>query len=65
MPEWQEREDDPRRAIRICDLLRMSSGLKVSTPYDPEDPKDVYADHVSPVCAFSCVLCATVLGVLL
>jgi CubicO group peptidase (beta-lactamase class C family) len=25
--EWQE-EDDPRRAIRIIDLLRMSSGLK-------------------------------------
>lgn len=30
VPEWQLPEDDPRAAIRIADLLRMSSGLHFS-----------------------------------
>lgn len=28
VPEWQNSADDPRAAIRIADLLRMSSGLR-------------------------------------
>jgi CubicO group peptidase (beta-lactamase class C family) len=30
IPEWQLPEDDPRAAIRVADLLRMSSGLRFS-----------------------------------
>ena len=30
VPEWQLPDDDPRAAIRIADLLRMSSGLRFS-----------------------------------
>ena len=30
VPEWQLSKDDPRAAIRIADLLRMSSGLRFS-----------------------------------
>ncbi len=30
VPEWQLTENDPRAAIRIADLLRMSSGLRFS-----------------------------------
>ncbi|MGH7551929.1 MAG: serine hydrolase, partial [Longimicrobiales bacterium] len=30
VPEWQNSQGDPRRAIRIADLLRMSSGLRFS-----------------------------------
>ena len=42
---WQ-RPDDPRRAIRIVDLLRMSSGLRFVAPQDPDfDPSRGYADH--------------------
>ena len=44
--EWQ-RPDDPRRAIRIADLLRMSSGLRFVAPQDPDyDPARGYADHL-------------------
>ena len=43
---WQ-RLDDPRRAIRIADLLRMSSGLRFVAPQDPDfDPSRGYADHL-------------------
>ncbi|MGH6814834.1 MAG: serine hydrolase domain-containing protein [Hyphomicrobiaceae bacterium] len=46
VPEWQ-RPDDPRRAIRIADLLRMSSGLRFVAPQDPDfDPSRGYPDHV-------------------
>ena len=44
--EWQG-ADDPRRAIRIADLLRMSSGLRFVAPQDPDfDPAKGYPDHV-------------------
>ena len=42
--EWQG-ADDPRRAIRIADLLRMSSGLRCVAPQDP-DPAQGYPDHL-------------------
>jgi CubicO group peptidase (beta-lactamase class C family) len=43
--EWQAR-DDPRRAIRIADLLRMSGGLRFVSASDPDyDPARGYADH--------------------
>ncbi|MDE3114110.1 MAG: serine hydrolase [Pseudomonadota bacterium] len=34
VPEWQDKAD-PRRAITLSQLLRMSSGLKFYEPYDP------------------------------
>ena len=44
--EWQE-PGDPRRAIRIADLLRMSSGLRFVAPLDPDyDPARGYPDHL-------------------
>ena len=44
--EWQ-RDDDPRKAIRLADLLRMSSGLRFMAPQDPDfDPKRGYPDHL-------------------
>jgi len=44
--EWQG-TDDPRRAIRIADLLRMSSGLRFVAPQDPDyDPALGYPDHL-------------------
>ncbi len=44
--EWQ-RPDDPRRAIRVADLLRMSSGLRFVAPQDPDyDPSRGYPDHL-------------------
>ena len=44
--EWQG-ADDPRRDIRIADLLRMSSGLRFVAPQDPDyDPARGYADHL-------------------
>jgi CubicO group peptidase (beta-lactamase class C family) len=44
--EWQG-ADDPRRGIRIADLLRMSSGLRFVAPQDPDyDPARGYADHL-------------------
>ena len=43
--EWQG-PDDPRRSIRIADLLHMSSGLRFVAPQDPDyDPARGYADH--------------------
>jgi CubicO group peptidase (beta-lactamase class C family) len=43
---WQA-PDDPRRAIRIADLLRMSSGLRFVAPQDPDfDPARGYPDHL-------------------
>jgi CubicO group peptidase (beta-lactamase class C family) len=45
IPEWQH-EGDARRAIRISDLLQMSSGLRIRAPYDPDyDPAGGYPDH--------------------
>jgi CubicO group peptidase (beta-lactamase class C family) len=43
--EWQG-EGDPRRAIRIADLMRMSGGLRFVSSSDPDhDPARGYADH--------------------
>ncbi|HKA40513.1 MAG TPA: serine hydrolase [Burkholderiales bacterium] len=46
IPEWQT-AGDPRSRIRIADLLRMSSGLRIRAPQDPDyDPSGPYPDHV-------------------
>jgi CubicO group peptidase (beta-lactamase class C family) len=46
IPEWQS-PDDPRAKIRIADLLRMSSGLRIRAPYDPDyDKTGPYPDHL-------------------
>jgi CubicO group peptidase (beta-lactamase class C family) len=42
--EWRN-ADDPRHAIRIADLLHMSSGLRCVAPQDP-DPIPGYPDHL-------------------
>jgi CubicO group peptidase (beta-lactamase class C family) len=42
--EWQD-ASDPRRNIRIADLLHMSSGLRCPAPQDP-DPPPGYPDHL-------------------
>jgi CubicO group peptidase (beta-lactamase class C family) len=45
IPEWQT-AGDPRNDIRIADLLRMSSGLRIRAPYDPDfDPAGPYPEH--------------------
>jgi CubicO group peptidase (beta-lactamase class C family) len=45
IPEWQH-PGDPRAAIRIEDLLHMSSGLRIRSPYDPDfDPSGPYPEH--------------------
>jgi CubicO group peptidase (beta-lactamase class C family) len=45
-PEWQK-PGDPRQAIRIMDIMRMSSGLRIRAPQDPDyDPKLGYPDHL-------------------
>ena len=46
IPEWQG-ADDPRAAIRIRDLLNMSSGLRIRAHLDPGfDPNGTYPDHL-------------------
>lgn len=46
IPEWQG-AGDPRAAIRIADILRMSSGLRIRAPLDPDyDPSGPYPDHL-------------------
>ena len=47
IPEWQSR-GDPRQAIRIIDIMRMSSGLRILAPQDPgyKDTPRVYPDHL-------------------
>ena len=45
IPEWQS-SDDSRSRIRIADILRMSSGLRIIAPQDPDyDPAGPYPDH--------------------
>lgn len=45
IPEWRA-PGDPRQAIRIRDLLNMSSGLRSRSPSDPDyDPAGPYPDH--------------------
>jgi len=46
VPEWQS-PGDPRQAIRIGDIMRMSSGLRIRAPQDPDyDAALGYPDHV-------------------
>jgi CubicO group peptidase (beta-lactamase class C family) len=46
IPEWQS-PGDPRAKIRIADILRMSSGLRIKAPLDPDfDPNGTYPDHL-------------------
>lgn len=46
IPEWQE-PGDPRQEIRIGDIMRMSSGIRIRAPQDPDfDPSLGYPDHV-------------------
>ena len=46
IPEWQN-SNDARAAIRIADLLHMSSGLRIRAPQDPDfDPSGPYPDHL-------------------
>ena len=47
IPEWQEQPNDPRAQIKIQDILRMSSGIRIISPSDPDyDPKGPYPDHL-------------------
>ncbi|HEY7617387.1 MAG TPA: serine hydrolase [Terriglobales bacterium] len=46
IPEWEVTPDDPRQAIRIADLLRMSSGLRIKAPNDPDFDGRSYPDHL-------------------
>lgn len=46
IPEWQH-PGDPRKEIRIRDIMRMSSGLRIRAPQDPDyDPSLGYPDHL-------------------
>jgi len=46
VPEWQG-AGDARARIRIADILRMSSGLRIRAPQDPDfDPAGPYPDHL-------------------
>ena len=46
IPEWQT-AGDPRAKIRIADILRMSSGLRIRAPQDPGyDARGPYPDHL-------------------
>jgi CubicO group peptidase (beta-lactamase class C family) len=46
IPQWQT-PGDPRQAIRIIDLMRMSSGIRIHAPLDPDyDPSQGYPDHL-------------------
>jgi len=46
IPEWQVVADDPRLHIRIGDIMRMSSGIMINAPSDPDYDLDTYADHL-------------------
>ncbi len=46
IPEWQG-PGDPRAKITIADILRMSSGIRIKAPSDPDyDPSGTYPDHL-------------------
>ncbi len=46
IPEWQT-EGDARQKIRIGDIMRMSSGLRIRAPQDPDfDSTKGYPDHL-------------------
>ena len=44
IPEWQ---NDDRRNIRIGDIMRMSSGIRIVAPQDPGYTEEMgYPDHL-------------------
>lgn len=46
VPQWQG-EGDPRQEIRIGDIMRMSSGIRIRAPQDPDyDASLGYPDHL-------------------
>jgi len=45
IPEWQK-PGDRRQAIRIQDLLHMSSGIRIKAPDEPEFDPRTYPDHL-------------------
>lgn len=46
IPEWQA-PGDPRQAIRIVDIMRMSSGIRIRAPQDPGYVDSLgYPDHL-------------------
>ncbi len=45
IPEWQN-PGDPRKAIRIGDIMRMSSGIRINAPADPDYDASTYPDHL-------------------
>jgi len=45
IPEWQS-PGDLRQKIRIQDILRMSSGIRIKAPDDPESDGKTYPDHL-------------------
>ena len=46
IPEWHS-VDDPRRNIRIADIMHMSRGLRIRAPQDPDyDFTGPYPDHL-------------------
>ncbi|MBM4186239.1 MAG: serine hydrolase [Gemmatimonadetes bacterium] len=46
IPEWQT-PNDPRQAIRIMDIMRMSSGIRIRAPQDPDYADSLgYPDHL-------------------
>ena len=46
IPEWQT-PGDPRAKIRIEDIMRMSSGLRIRSPFDPGyEDTGTYPDHL-------------------
>jgi CubicO group peptidase (beta-lactamase class C family) len=45
IPEWQK-PGDPRQKIRIQDILRMSSGIRIKAPDDPDFDPATYPDHL-------------------
>ncbi len=47
IPQWGKTPGDPRANIRIGDIMRMSSGLRIRAPQDPDfDPALGYPDHL-------------------
>ena len=47
IPQWQKTPGDARAKIRIGDIMRMSSGLRIRAPQDPDfDPAPGYPDHL-------------------
>jgi CubicO group peptidase (beta-lactamase class C family) len=46
IPQWQT-AGDPRQEIRITDIMRMSSGLRIRAPQDPDYDRSLgYPDHL-------------------